>query len=243
MGGLKRCMAAYACARWAAGDGLVEDHGMNTPGYVAAVVAKAEAGGIHGAEMATLRRRLRQLGEQDAGLLPSEVLEPVANLPRLDELPEPSSDQARDVLDRLVIVKLNGGLGTSMGLSGPKSLLEVKPGASFLDVLARQVLALRERHRARLPLVLMNSEVTRDASLKALSCYGVLGAPGVPGVPGVPADFLQGREPKIRADDFRPVDWPADPELEWCPPGHGDIYPALAESGALDALLGAGLRY
>src|SRR5580693_1594499 len=216
---------------------------MDATGYVAAVVARAEDGGIHGAEMAALCRRLRQLGEQDAGLLPSEVLEPVANLPRLDELPEPSSDQARDVLDRLVIVKLNGGLGTSMGLSGPKSLLEVKPGASFLDVLARQVLALRERHRARLPLVLMNSAVTRDASLKALSCYGVLGVPGVAGVPGVPADFLQGREPKIRADDFWPVRWPADPELEWCPPGHGDIYPALAESGTLDALLGAGLRY
>jgi UTP--glucose-1-phosphate uridylyltransferase len=59
----------------------------------------------------------------------------------------------------------------------------------------------------------------------------------------VPPDFLQGREPKIRAADFQPVHWPADPELEWCPPGHGDIYPALAESGTLDALLGAGLRY
>jgi UTP--glucose-1-phosphate uridylyltransferase len=70
-----------------------------------------------------------------------------------------------------VIVKLNGGLGTSMGLSGPKSLLEVKPGASFLDVLARQVLALRERHGARLPLVLMNSAVTRDLSLKVLHRY------------------------------------------------------------------------
>ena len=213
---------------------------MGMPGYVAAVMAKAEAGGVRGTELAALRRRLRQLGEPDAGLLPSEALEPLADLPRLDELPEPSPGQARDVLDRLVILKLNGGLGTSMGLEGPKSLLEVKPGASFLDVLAKQVLALRERHGARLPLVLMDSDVTRDPSLKALSCLGVL---GVPGVPGVPPDFLQGREPKIRADDFRPVDWPADPELEWCPPGHGDIYPALEESGTLDALLGAGLRY
>ena len=210
---------------------------MHTTGYVAAVVAKAEDGGIHGAEMAALGRRLRQLGEQDAGLLPSEVLEPVANLPRLDELPEPSSDQARDVLDRLVIVKLNGGLGTSMGLSGPKSLLAVKPGVSFLDVLARQVLALRQRHHARLPLVLMNSAVTRDASLEALDRYEDLS------MPDLPPDFLQGREPKIRAGDFQPVQWPADPELEWCPPGHGDIYPALAESGMLEALLGAGLRY
>jgi UTP--glucose-1-phosphate uridylyltransferase len=210
---------------------------MNTPGYVAAVAAEAEAGGIHGAELAALRRRLRQLGEQDAGLLPSEVLQPLADLPRLDELPEPSPGQAREVLDRLVIVKLNGGLGTSMGLSGPKSLLEVKPGVSFLDVLARQVLALRERHNVRLPLVLMNSVVTRDPSLQVLRRYKDLSAPGVP------PDFLQGREPKIRAGDFQPVQWPADPELEWCPPGHGDIYPALAESGTLDALLGAGLRY
>jgi UTP--glucose-1-phosphate uridylyltransferase len=141
------------------------------------------------------------------------------------------------VLDRLVIVKLNGGLGTSMGLEGPKSTLEVKPGANFLDVLARQVLALRERHSARLPLVLMNSAITRDPSLKVLDHDGDLS------VPGVPRDFLQGREPKIRASDFEPVQWPADPELEWCPPGHGDIYPALASSGTLDALLDAGLQY
>src|ERR1700760_2994863 len=159
---------------------------MNTPGYVAAVAAKAEAGGVHGAELAALRRRLRQLGEQDAGLLPGEVLEPLAELPCLDELPEPSRGQARDVLDRLVIVKLNGGLGTSMGLSGPKSLLEVKPGVSFLDVLARQVLALRKRHNARLPLVLMNSAVTRDSSLEALHRYEDLR------MPGIPSDFLQG---------------------------------------------------
>jgi UTP--glucose-1-phosphate uridylyltransferase len=210
---------------------------MNTPGYAAAVMAKAEADGVHGAELATLRRRLRQLGEQQAGLLPSDVLEPLADLPHLDELPKPSPDQARDVLDRLVIVKLNGGLGTSMGLSGPKSLIEVKPGVNFLDVLARQVLALRERHSVRLPLMLMNSEVTRDPSLEVLHRYDGLS------VPGVPLDFLQCREPKVRAGDFQPVQWPTDPELEWCPPGHGGIYPALASSGTLDALLDAGLRY
>jgi UTP--glucose-1-phosphate uridylyltransferase len=56
-------------------------------------------------------------------------------------------------------------------------------------------------------------------------------------------DFLQGREPKLRADDLRPVHWPADPELEWCPPGHGDIYTALAASGMLSMLLDAGVRW
>jgi UTP--glucose-1-phosphate uridylyltransferase len=210
---------------------------MNTPGDAADVLAKAEAGGVHGAELAALRRRLQQLGDQQAGRLPGEALEPLADLPRLDQLPHPPPDQARDVLNRLVIVKLNGGLGTSMGLSGPKSLLEIKPGTSFLDVIARQVLALREQYGGRLPLVLMNSVATRDPSLEVLRRYERLA------VPDLPLDFLQGREPKLRADDLRPVRWPADPELEWCPPGHGDIYPALTASGTLDALLGAGLRY
>ena len=210
---------------------------MDTPDYVTAVLAKAEAGGARGVELAALRRRLRQLGEQQAGRLPGEVLEPLADLPRLDELPEPAPGQAGEVLGRLVIVKLDGGLGTSMGLRGPKSLLEVKPGVSFLDVLARQVLALRERYGIRLPLVLMNSAATRGPSLDALRRYHGLR------VPGVPLDFLQGREPKIRAGDWQPVRWQAGPELEWCPPGHGDIYTALAASGMLEALLGAGLRY
>ena len=96
---------------------------MNTPDYVAAVLAKAEAGGVGAAELAALGRRLQQLTDPQAGLLPGEVLQPVADLPRLEELPEPPPDRARDVLDRLVIIKLNGGLGTSMGLAGPKSLL------------------------------------------------------------------------------------------------------------------------
>jgi len=210
---------------------------MTASGYVAAVLAKAEAGGVHAAELAALRRRLRQLAGHAAGRLPGDVLEPLPDLPRLDELPQPAPARAREVLGRLVVVKLNGGLGTSMGLSGPKSLLEVKPGASFLDVLATQVLALRERHDVRLPLVLMDSATTRGPSLDYLRRYHGLSAPGVP------LDFLQGREPKIRADDLQPVQWPADPELEWCPPGHGDIYTALAATGTLGALVDAGLRY
>ncbi len=210
---------------------------MNEPDHLAAVLTKAEADGAQPAELAALGRRLRQLGEREAGLLPGEVLEPIRDLPSLDELPEPPPDQAREVLDRLVVVKLNGGLGTSMGLSGPKSLIEVKPGRSFLDVIATQVLALRQRYGARLPLVLMDSGVTRDPSLDALRRYDDLS------VPGMPLDFLQGRGPKIRADDLQPVQWRADPELEWCPPGHGDIYTALAASGTLTALLSAGLRY
>jgi UTP--glucose-1-phosphate uridylyltransferase len=205
--------------------------------HVAAALDKMQAAGAHPAELAAMRRRLEQLDDPQAGRLPGDVLEPLDDLPRLDDLPEPDAERAREVLDRLVVVKLNGGLGTSMGLSGPKSLLAVKARTSFLDVVATQVLALRERYGARLPLLLMNSPSTRGPSLEALRRYDGLREQDVP------LDFLQGREPKLRADDLQPVEWPANPELEWCPPGHGDLYTALAASGTLDTLLDAGLRW
>ena len=103
-------------------------------------------------------------------------------------------------------------------------------------MIARQVLALRERHRARLPLVLMNSFHTREESLEALERYRDLPA-------DVPSDFVQNKEPKLDVESLTPVSWPDDPELEWCPPGHGDLYTALVTSGMLDALLEHDYRY
>jgi UTP--glucose-1-phosphate uridylyltransferase len=194
---------------------------------------KLEADGAGPEVLAAMRRRLEQLDEPGAGLLPGDQLEPVPDLPNLQDL---SEEHAAGVLDRLAVIKLNGGLGTSMGLRGPKSLIEVKPGRSFLDVVALQVLHLRERHRVRLPLVLMNSFSTREASLQVLARHQGIDA-------DVPNDFLQSREPKLDAQTREPIEWPADPELEWCPPGHGDMYVSLAGSGMLAKLLDAGYRW
>ncbi|GAB3716865.1 UTP--glucose-1-phosphate uridylyltransferase [Amycolatopsis oliviviridis] len=193
--------------------------------------------GAHAQEVAALRRRLEQLSETGAGELPGSELEPLEDISRLVDLPDPDAETARRVLDRTAVLKLNGGLGTSMGLSGPKSLLEIKPGKTFLDVIAMRVLDTRAAYGARLPLILMNSAGTREPSLALLKKYPTLADPVIP------ADFLQGREPKITADGHVPVEWPADPELEWCPPGHGDIYIALAVSGMLDLLLAEGIRW
>ncbi len=184
--------------------------------------------------LAAFARRFAQLQDPEAGLLPGDELEPVDDVPTLEALDGTSDPNA--ILDRLAVIKLNGGLGTSMGLHGPKSLIEVKPGVAFLDVIARQVLALRARHRtARVPLVLLDSFSTRARTLKTL--------PAELAVPGIPPDFLQSREPKLRADTLAPVDWPADPELEWCPPGHGDLYVSLHASGMLATLLDAGIDW
>ncbi|MGH2840849.1 MAG: UTP--glucose-1-phosphate uridylyltransferase, partial [Solirubrobacteraceae bacterium] len=160
----------------------------------------------------------------------------VESLPDADELPD-DEDGARDALQRAVVIKLNGGLGTSMGMTAPKSLLPVKDGLSFLDITVRQIQHLRESTGAQLPLVLMNSFATRDASLEALAAYDDLP------VDGVPADFVQSKVPKLAATDLEPIEWPDDPALEWAPPGHGDLYPSLLGSGMLDALLDGGYEF
>jgi UTP--glucose-1-phosphate uridylyltransferase len=174
---------------------------------------------------------LLQRGDQ--GLLPESEIEPVDDLPDASKFPESGGS----ALDRAVVLKLNGGLGTSMGMTRAKSLIEVKDGLSFLDVIVRQVLHLRERSGARIPLLLMNSFATRDDTLAALERY-----PELP-VDDLPLDFVQGKVPKLRSDDLSPVSWPDDPALEWAPPGHGDVYTSLLVSGMLDELLERGYRY
>lgn len=179
-----------------------------------------------------------QLESGTTGLIAESDIEPLTDVQALESLAgEVGDDERAEALARTVVVKLNGGLGTSMGLSGPKSVLEVRDGLTFLDVIARQLLALRERHGVQVPLLLMDSFRTREQSLSVLAAYPTLA------VDGLPLDFLQNAEPKLRADDLAPVDWPNDPELEWCPPGHGDVYVALAASGLLATLRDKGFRY
>ena len=192
---------------------------------------KMRAEGLGEAAVETFARQYRRLQEGETGTLAESEIEPVADLPDAEELPD-----AEAPLDQAVIIKLNGGLGTSMGMSKAKSLLEVKDGKTFLDLIAEQVLDLRERSGARLPLVLMNSFATREDSLEALARYPDLSA-------GLPPDFVQNKVPKITEDGLTPVSHPDDPALEWAPPGHGDLYTALVTSGMLDALLEGGYRW
>lgn len=177
----------------------------------------------------------KQLQEGATGFIYREQAQPVQTLPQAGELGL-YQESGLAALDKLVVIKLNGGLGTSMGMNGPKSLLPVKNGLTFLDIIVRQILALRNRYQVRIPLLLMNSFSTRADSLTALNSYPTLPQ-------SLPLDFLQHKVPKIRQDTLTPVSWPDDPEKEWCPPGHGDIYLALHTSGMLQALLEQGYEY
>ena len=188
-----------------------------------AAALKMREEGLPEVSVATFTRQLERLRAGERGMLPESELEPVDTLPDADELPE-DAQGAAEAMDRAVVIKLNGGLGTGMGMDHAKSLLEVKEGLTFLDIIARQVLGLRERTGARVRLVLMNSFATQSDTLAALDAY-----PDLPS--DLPLDFLQGRVPKLLADVLEPVSWQREPRLEWAPPGHGDVYTALAGSG------------
>jgi UTP--glucose-1-phosphate uridylyltransferase len=193
-----------------------------------ASVEKMRREGIPDAAIETFRHYYEQLAEGATGMIPEDEIEPVTDVQQLDDLPDADAP-----LDAAIVLKLNGGLGTSMGMTRAKSLIEAKDGLTFLDVIARQVTELRKRSGARLPLVLMNSFYTHDDALAALGDMES----------DVPLDFVQHKEPKLLVDDLTPVEWPDDPSLEWCPPGHGDLYTALLTSGMLDTLLDRGYRY
>jgi UDP-N-acetylglucosamine pyrophosphorylase len=167
----------------------------------------------------------------DTGIIREGDISPVTELPELDALPE--GDAA--LLAKTVVLKLNGGLGTGMGLDKAKSLLEVKEGNSFLDLIAKQVLKLREQHPVR--FMLMNSFSTEADTKEFFAKY-----------PAILEEweqvaFEQNMAPKIDKETSRPGEWPSKPSCEWCPPGHGDIYAALVVSGKLDKLIAEGYKY
>jgi UTP--glucose-1-phosphate uridylyltransferase len=194
---------------------------------------KMRAEGLPEIAIETFARYEERLREGEQGLVREDDIEPLTDVPALSELG--AGDES--AIERVVVLKLNGGLGTSMGMTKAKSLLEVKDGHTFLDVIARQILQLREHHGARIPLLLMNSFATRDDTLAALERY-----PELP-LEGLPLDFVQGKVPKLLADGFEPVSWEPDPSLEWAPPGHGDVFTSLATSGVLGTLLERGYEY
>lgn len=179
-----------------------------------------------------------QLVAGKTGLIDQSQIKPLADAPDLERLPDFSAEGS-SALSQTVVIKLNGGLGTSMGLNKAKSLLPVRQGVSFLDIVVRQTLSMRERFGIRLPLILMNSFNTAEDTEHALVAYPELAR----GQVDVPVSLVQNKVPKIRADNLLPVSWPADPSHEWCPPGHGDIYIALVTSGLLQKLLEQGYQY
>ncbi len=183
-------------------------------------------------------QNIRRWSSGELGLISGNSLSPLGRFPRLADLDQldPASESA---IAHTVLIKLNGGLGTSMGLERAKSLIVAKNGLTFLDIIVRQVEFLRRRCRAPLPLLLMNSFSTDADSLAALAREH----PDFSNGDNIPLSFSQHRVPKLEPVTHLPAKWPENPSLEWCPPGHADIYHALQTTGLLDKLLRCGFRY
>ena len=134
------------------------------------------------------------------------------------------------------MLKLNGGLGTSMGLDFAKSLLTVKGNDTFLDLTAKQVVAMRKEYAQNVRFILMNSFSTSADTMAFLQKY-----PEIVSDPDL--EFVQNKVPKLDKDTLLPGEYPQNTKNEWCPPGHGDLYAALEGSGTLDKLLSQGVKY
>jgi UTP--glucose-1-phosphate uridylyltransferase len=194
--------------------------------------AKMTDAGIDPVAIDTFAHYYRLLERGETGLIAESTIEPL-DMESLADV-EVDDEAGSAALRTTAVIKLNGGLGTSMGMDRAKSLLCVRKGWSFLDVIARQILHLRQAHDAPLPLIFMNSFRTSTDTMDALARYADLP------VEGLPLEFLQNREPKLLTDDLSPVSFPKNPDLEWCPPGHGDLYTALRGTGLLQTLVDQG---
>lgn len=180
--------------------------------------------------------------EEASSWIREDAVEPLTGVPSFHDVYKTiDHDKAVDAFAKTAFLKLNGGLGTSMGLECAKSLLPVRRHKAkqmrFIDIIIGQVLTARARLGVPLPLTLMNSFRTSQDTMRVLRHNRKFHQDDVP------MEIVQHQEPKIVEATGEPVSWPAAPDLEWCPPGHGDLYSTIWESGLLDALERNGFEY
>lgn len=197
--------------------------------YLPSFISKMESAKLHPLVINTFTYYYKKVVSGATGLISDRDIKPVAP----DEIEDASrikeyDESGRKALSRAVIIKLNGGLGTSMGLTRAKSFLKVKNEKTFLEII------LKQAERCRVKLALMNSFSTHEDTIATLSMIKPSDSPLL---------FIQNKFPKILQEDLAPATWPKNPDLEWNPPGHGDIYSAIYTSGVLNSLLKNGIEY
>ena len=211
-------------------------HGLN------ACIEKMREEGMSDVAIAQFQRMYEVWETDEVGWMHESDVTPMTDIVSVADFHDSMPTRtARAALSKTAIIKLNGGLGTSMGLDGPKSLLPVRRHKArqmrFLDIILGQVISTRAQHKIQLPLILMNSFRTTKESLAAVHRNHRFHQDDIP------LEIVQHREPKLTAHNGMPVSHTADPELQWCPPGHGDVYSTLWESGILDSLQENGIEY
>ena len=204
---------------------------------------KMRAKGLDQIAINAFKHNFEQLVAGVTGLVPESDIDPVENLPRLEDIRSSNAAAGSDtpevqqLLHQTAVLKLNGGLGTSMGLEKAKSLLNVKDGKTFLDLIAEQIKYIREQYGCNLRFILMNSFSTSEDTKNHLKrTHPEL-------INDADWELMQNSSCKVDAETMMPASYPEAPDMEWAPPGHGDIYPSLLGSGMLDRLLDSGVKY
>lgn len=206
---------------------------MNLENLITVFEKKMREAGVRTSAIATFQHNFKRLFQGEKGFIPESSLQPVGKLPQWKSL----SEETTDYLSQTIILKLNGGLGTSMGLEKAKSLLPIKGQYTFLDLIIKQFLTLKKKYETSPKLCFLNSFSTSSDTLDFIAKnYPELGKIK-------DLELIQNKVPKIAAETFQPMDWPQNRSLEWCPPGHGDLYAVLWDSGQLERWLNEGLRY
>lgn len=206
---------------------------MNLENLVLSFEKKMREAGVRSSAISLFQHNFKRLFHGEKGFISESSLEPVGELPHWKSL----SDETTAFLSQTVILKLNGGLGTSMGLERAKSLLPIKGEDTFLDFIIKQFLALKCNYQISPKLCFLNSFSTSKDTVDFIAKnYPELGD-------ATQFELIQNKVPKINAQTFEPIAWPKNPLLEWCPPGHGDLYAVLWDSGQLEQWLKEGLRY
>ena len=157
------------------------------------------------------------------------------NSDKVDDYNHLSQNINTELLDKLAIIKLNGGLGTSMGCSGPKSTIRVKNDLTFLDIICKQVISLNVKYTTNIPLVFMNSLNTESETKKICQEYEK----------HIEIHhFNQNFLPRM-STSFNPLatEYNDSEKILWYPPGHGDIYQALRQSEVFKQLENLGIKY
>lgn len=176
----------------------------------AASEVKMKNDGLPEAAILAFKHSFMQWARGETGMIAESDIEPAINVPNLSEI-KSSITQEPKLLRETVVLKLNGGLGTSMGLDFAKSLLEVKGKDTFLDLTAKQVIAMRKSFNANVRFMLMNSFSTSKDTMQYLAKY-----PEIVSDPDL--EFVQNKVPKIDAKTMLPGSWSKNPKNEWSAP-------------------------
>ena len=152
-----------------------------------------EAEGIAPSAISAFESTFKALVSGATGLIPEDTIMPAPDLDRSDDF---TLQPDTSLLSQTVVLKLNGGLGTGMGLDKAKSLLKVKGDDTFLDLTAKQVIQMRKEFGQKVKFMLMNSFSTSADTLAFLKEK----YPELASEDGL--EMMQNKVPKLDAETF-----------------------------------------